>query len=110
LLFGASAESALTTNSGHERYKSPVRKDNRPIDGIFHACFVSTRVHLAMEQLIHGGLLNNQDTDIARERQKFNETAARTALDTLKVHAKPTELGERIIETLHSYWVDVTAS
>ncbi|HEY8300152.1 MAG TPA: hypothetical protein VIF65_06725, partial [Methyloceanibacter sp.] len=35
LLFGVSAEGALTENSGRERYDSPLRRDKRPIDGIF---------------------------------------------------------------------------
>ena len=52
LLFGVSAEGALTENSGRERYDSPLRRDKRPIDGILHACFVATRVHLAMNRLL----------------------------------------------------------
>lgn len=104
LLFGVSADSALTTNSGHERYDSPVRKDKRPIDGIFHACFVSTRVHLALEGLLRGASLSGEDLRIARDRQEYNGTAARAALDTLAVHAKPTERGDKILGTLRSYW------
>ena len=55
LLFAFSSQSALTKNAGTERYSSPVRSDPRPIDGIFHACFVTTRVHLAMKRLIGSG-------------------------------------------------------
>ena len=53
--FGVSADGALTENSGNERYDSPLRKDKRPIDGIVHACFVATRVHLAMSRMLGSG-------------------------------------------------------
>jgi HEXXH motif-containing protein len=107
LLFGVSAEGALTTNSGHERYASPVRKDKRPIDGIFHACFVSTRVHLAMQRLIETGCLSDNESELAVHRRRFNGDSARAALDMLELHAKPTEQGEKILNTLRAYWAGV---
>ena len=107
LLFGVSADSALTMNSGHERYESPVRKDKRPIDGIFHACFVSTRVHLALEELLRGGSLSDEDRKVALDRQEFNGTSACAALDTLALHARPTERGDKVLDTLRTYWVGV---
>ena len=55
LLFGLSAEGALTRNSGDERHTSPIRADKRPIDGILHACFVTTRVCRVMTRLLAGG-------------------------------------------------------
>ena len=99
LLFGLSADGGLTTNSGRERYDFPVRKDKRPIDGIFHACFVSTRVHLAMERLVSSGVLDEEGVKIARERQEYNGDAALAALDLLECHAKPTEQGDKILDT-----------
>ena len=107
LLFGLSADGALTTNRGHERYESPLRSDKRPIDGIFHGCFVATRVHLAMERLIGSGTLSDEDAKIAGDRQQFNGTAARAALVTLERHAELTELGEKILDTLRAYWDSV---
>ena len=55
LLFGVGTESTLTRNSYGERYSSPLRADPRPIDGIFHTCFVATRVHLALTRLLESG-------------------------------------------------------
>jgi HEXXH motif-containing protein len=107
LLFGVSAEGPLTRNSGRERYASPVRSDKRPIDGIFHACFVSTRVHLALDRLLASGVLSDDETKIAVDRQQYNGNAARVALGVLERHAKPTELGEKILGTLRSYWAGV---
>ena len=107
LLFGLSADGGLTTNSGRERYDSPVRKDKRPIDGIFHACFVSTRVHLSMERLVSSGVLNDEGVKIARQRQEYNGDAALAALDLLECHAKPTEQGDKILDTIRTYWAGV---
>jgi HEXXH motif-containing protein len=104
LLFGVSAEGALTENSGSERYDSPLRKDKRPIDGIFHACFVSTRVHLAMSLLLGSGALSDEEAKIALERGEFNGNAARTAIDELDRHARLTKLGENVLDTLRAYW------
>ena len=61
LLFGISADGALTENSGSERFDSPLRSDKRPIDGIFHACFVATRVHLAMSRMLESGVLTQAE-------------------------------------------------
>jgi HEXXH motif-containing protein len=110
LLFGLSADGALTQNSGHERYSSPLRSDARPIDGIFHACFVATRVHLAMARLLDCGRLNAEETRQAVERREFNGDAAQTSLDVLARNARPTKLGEEILGTIRGYWANIAAN
>ena len=109
LLFGVSADGALTENTGSERFDSPLRRDKRPIDGIFHACFVATRVHLAMSRLLGSGTLNQDETIQAIERQRYNGSAAVNGIDELRRHAKLTRLGADVFGTLCSYWSDVTA-
>jgi HEXXH motif-containing protein len=109
LLFGVSADGALTENSGHERYDSPLRKDRRPIDGIFHACFVATRVHLAMRRMLACGALNDDEWKLAVERAQYNGNAARIALEELDRHANPTALGAKVLDTLHAYWAAAPA-
>ena len=104
LLFGLSADGALLSNKGEERYSSPLRSDPRPIDGILHACFVSSRVHLAMNRLLDSGILTAKNEKRAAERRDHNARSARIALDVLKKHARPTELGKNVLETLGSYW------
>ena len=104
MLFGFSAESALTRNSGEERYTSPQRSDARPIAGIFHACFVATRVHLAMSRMLDSGQLTAAEEKQAMERRDFNGNAARTAQDVLEERARPTQLGDQILGTIRAYW------
>jgi HEXXH motif-containing protein len=109
LLFGISADGALTENSGSERFDSPLRSDKRPIDGIFHACFVATRVHLAMSRMLGSGVLTQAEADIAMERARYNGEAARNGIDELDRHARLTELGAAVLDTLRSYWAESVA-
>jgi hypothetical protein len=103
LLFGLGADSALTRNSGDERYSSPLRADPRPIDGIFHACFVATRVHLAMSRLLDSGVLTAEQTEQAVQRRDHNGNAGRVSLGVLDEHARLTELGENVLDTIRTY-------
>jgi hypothetical protein len=107
LLFGVAAEEPLTRNPGTERYASPLRPDPRPIDGIFHACFVTTRVHLAMSRLLETRLLSAQEAAEATSRREFNGNAARASLELLTLHAEPTDTGKQVLDALHDYWASV---
>ncbi len=104
LLFGLSADAPLTRNSGHERYASPLRSDTRPIDGIFHACFVSTRIHLAMRRLLESGALSAEEASEASARLQHSGNAAGESLAVLEERAELTARGEQIIGELRDYW------
>ena len=104
LLFGLSAAGPLTKNDGGERYASALRADARPIEGIFHACFVTTRVNLAIRRLLESRVLTTTEEKSAVTRLDFNGQAAQASLDTLSQHAMLTELGEEIYAELNRYW------
>lgn len=104
LLFGLSADGALLSNGGEERYTSPLRSDPRPIDGILHASFVASRVHLSMCRLLDSGYLTKDNEKRAAERRDHNARSARVGLDVLNENARPTELGEGVLDSLRSYW------
>jgi HEXXH motif-containing protein len=104
LLFGLSSKGGLTRNDGKERYGSPIRSDRRPIDGIFHACFVTTRVHLAMKRLLESGSLRDNDSRLVIQHRQYNETAGRESLTVLARHAAPTKLGKAILARIQEYW------
>ena len=104
LLFALSSPSALTRNSGEERHASPLRRDPRPIDGIFHAGFVATRVHLAMTRLLGSGRLGADERKAAGRAQAVNASAARDALALLQRRAEPTATGANILAALAAYW------
>jgi HEXXH motif-containing protein len=104
LLFGVSANEPLVLNPGDERYASPLRRDERPLDGIFHAAFVATRVHLCMRSMIASGKLGPGEAEEARARMERNGASARGALETLFEHARFTDLGRGVATTLRDYW------
>ncbi len=66
LLFGFCTREPLVLNEDADRYPSPLREDLRPMDGIYHATFVSARMHWAMARLLASGLLTEPE---AREAQ-----------------------------------------
>jgi hypothetical protein len=106
LLFGLSSTEGLMRNDGKERYDSPVRTDKRPIEGIFHGCFVTTRVHLAMKRLLDSGSLHEGDNQLAIQHCRSNARAARESLAVLARHAVPTRLGKTVLRELEDYWAN----
>ena len=73
LLFGLTRDEPLTTNPTEARYASPLRRDPRPMEGIFHATFVSARMAWAMDRL------SRADACTAEERARARELAAHDA-------------------------------
>jgi len=51
LLFGLTIDEPLVFNADDELYVSPLRPDPRPMDGIYHATYVSARMAWAMERM-----------------------------------------------------------
>lgn len=66
LLFGLCTDVALVENEDDELYASPLRVDPRPMDGIYHATFVSARMHWAMTQLAGSDALSADERARAR--------------------------------------------
>jgi HEXXH motif-containing protein len=56
-LFGLCTEEPAVQNPDQELYPSPLRVDPRPMDGVYHATFVSARMHWTMSRVIASGLL-----------------------------------------------------
>ncbi len=106
LLFGLVEGGALTQNAPSERYTSPLRQDPRPIDGVFHACFVATRVHLAMNRLSASGGLDRRASELARLHAERNGASAVQGLEVLNRHARTTEIGGSVLAELNRFWSD----
>lgn len=66
LLFGFCIDQPLVHNDDDERYPSPLREDPRPMDGIYHATFVSARMHWTMSCLLDSGALSAEEVESAR--------------------------------------------
>lgn len=77
-LFGLMAHETLVTNADDDLYASPLRSDPRPMDGIFHATFVSARMHYAMQVARDSDKLTASEQHqcqefLAASRKAFND-------------------------------------
>ena len=103
-LFGLAADSQLVTNDPSELYRSPLRDTMRPIDGIYHACYVSARETVAMDAILArlGDLgLGDEATTVesyCTAIQQRSLAAYHDCKNVLDEHAKMTELGKNIMD------------
>ncbi len=99
LLFGLARREPLVTNPPGERYRSPLRPEPRPMDGVFHATFVAARLTRLAEVLASAqGELTDDEATWARARipgfrQRFLE-----GREVVLKHAQLTPLGRRLME------------
>lgn len=109
LLFGLASDSVLVMNDPSERYRSPLRGTMRPIDGIYHACYVSAREVAAMS-----AILSSFPASLAGEDAQLVENFCQSIIDrsveahedclaVLTEHADLSELGKRVLDdTTHA--------
>lgn len=103
LLFGFCNDEPLVHNDDDELFQSPLRHDPRPMDGIYHATFVSARMHYAMSRLLESGLLapdREDDVITARDRDLKNFF---DGYGTVERHADLTETGRQLMTAAHDY-------
>jgi hypothetical protein len=103
LLFGLCTEEALVGNDDDERYASPLRSDLRPMDGIYHATFVSARMHLATSRLLSSGLLDDAaraQAVAARDADRRNFEAGHSVVAR---HGVLTPLGREVMAGAAGY-------
>jgi hypothetical protein len=103
LLFGLMLKDSFVLNADRERFKSPLRKDPRPMDGIFHATFVIARMHYAMQRLIKSGLLNGEDIEVAKVSLEGHQKSFADGLATINRHGRLTNHGAAIMSSAAAY-------
>jgi len=82
---------------------SPLRRDPRPLDGIFHAAYVSARMHYAHSHAVESRVLSKRELNQARKALVASRTAFRDGLKTLNEHASLTPLGHRVMDAARTY-------
>jgi HEXXH motif-containing protein len=103
LLFGLCTEQALVLNDDAAGYSSPLRSDPRPMDGIYHATFVSARMHWAMSRLLESDQLA-ADRRIAVEQSCAADYRNFMAgLSVVRQHGQLTPLGRDIMADAQRY-------
>lgn len=103
LLYGLTLGGPLVTNPVSERHLSPLRRDPRHLDGIFHATFVSARMHYAQDKMLAGGRLTPEQTENVQKGRATSAAAFGAGLRTLRDHAHFTALGRELIDSAERY-------
>ena len=84
----------LVLNTNEERYPAPIRRDLRPMYGIFHATFVLARMLRVFTRLCKSG----QELRY-RDRTQLVRLQFEKGLGVVKEHGKLTARGEAIRDT-----------
>ena len=107
LLFGFCTEEFLVDNADDELFASPLRPDPRPMDGIYHATFVSARMHWALDRLLSSGVLDASGRERAIAANAANAVNFRSGYSVVAAHGRLTELGRRLMAGASDYMAGV---
>ena len=105
-LFSLSLGDSFVDNPDDEMHASPLRPDPRPLDGTFHATYVSARMHYAQSRVISSGVLSESEESEARKALAASGAAFSDGLKTLNDYASFTPLGRRVIDAARSYMIE----
>jgi HEXXH motif-containing protein len=103
LLFAEAIDGPLVTNPESERFSSALRRDGRPMDGIYHATFVTGRMHYAAAAIHRNVPLDPTarrllERTIAMHRRNFF-----SGLETIRGGARLTRLGETLLKGVEDH-------
>jgi HEXXH motif-containing protein len=106
LLFAYARTQPLVLNDMDQRYTSPLRQEPRPMDGIFHAAFVSAREAYALDQCI--AALEREKVESALCQTLENELgnsvcAFWDCCEQLEQHGRLSPLGHSILDESKHY-------
>lgn len=103
LMFGLGAEQPLVANEDDELFSSPLRLDPRPMDGIYHATFVTARMHRLVKRLLDSGKLSAADTELARKDLVENARLFQKGIEVVQSHGKLTPVGRELMRGATDY-------
>jgi hypothetical protein len=100
LLFAHSIDEPLVLNASDECYASPLRADLRPMDGVYHATFVSARMHYALTKLCDICIIDIAEIDsrLATLKQLYN-----SGLETIRKFGRLSDVGADILDETSEY-------
>ncbi len=102
-LFGLQVSDGLVLNPDEERFPSPLRVDPRPMDGVYHATFVSARMHFAMKELLASGLMPASDVRFIREAAERDVETFSEGLKTVRKFGRLTPAGQDVMASAADY-------
>jgi len=103
LLFGLCTEEPLVRNDDDELFPSPLRTDLRPMDGIYHATFVSARMHMATMRLLASGLLDPAGRETMVAARDANRRHFEAGESVVARHGHLTPLGLELMNGARRY-------
>jgi hypothetical protein len=103
LLFGMCTEEALVNNDDEATFQSPLRPDPRPMDGIYHATYVSARMHYAIAEAIRSPVLDTAQREEAGTLLRSSYRAFSDGYRLVAEHGELTATGERLMQEAHKY-------
>lgn len=98
LLLGLGCERPLVENPLEESYKSPLRADPRPMDGIFHATLVCARLAAFNTAWLDSGLLDEDDRGKCEEAVVRNSRFFHDGLAVIDQKGKLSGPGRHLID------------
>ncbi|MFN3230862.1 MAG: aKG-HExxH-type peptide beta-hydroxylase [Alphaproteobacteria bacterium] len=107
LLFGLTYDEPLVLNHDTELYHSPLRQDPRPMDGVYHATFVSARMHWAMSALSDCADLSEAQRAEAAAAADYSKAAFRDGLAVVDAHGRLSDTGKALMEGATNYMKSV---
>jgi hypothetical protein len=103
LLFGYALDEALVENDDDELFKSPLRVDSRPMDGIYHATYVSARMHWSMSRLIESGRLDATGQAKAEKARAHDRENFEAGYAVVREHGRLSATGRAVMAEARSY-------
>ena len=103
LLFGFCTHEPLVHNADEELFSSPLRVDKRPMDGIYHATFVSARMHWTMSRLAQSDALDIQQKQRARAAAETDAVNFNAGYAVVAEHADLSSHGRSLMASAKAY-------
>jgi hypothetical protein len=103
LLFGFCTHEPLVYNDDDELFSSPLRVDKRPMDGIYHATFVSARMHWTMSQLAQSDALDTAQKERAQAAAETDAVNFNSGYAVVAEHANLSNTGRSLMASAKAY-------
>lgn len=105
ILFGLSIDRPLAENPISERYGSPLRTDQRPMDGILHATFVCARIHYVYVRLRDAANSSLDDAERRQIKQRVDHYRQKflDGCETVERFGRLSDDGRRIMSSASNY-------
>lgn len=103
ILFAMAPVDFHVRNDPEERYDSPLRADPRPMNGIYHATFVLSRMCFAMHEVANSPTVDTTLREQALQLENASKKLFHDGYRVLDEHAVYTEEGKNIMQAAARY-------